>query len=158
MAKKKDVLDFIKVVRESNDKAVDIYTEGGCYKFYKILKAVFPTAKPYSEKSCPNCHIVTKIGRAYYDITGQVKGEFLELTKEQEKTAAKFNHDFSTGRAVTILSGFSINEYRDISEQLFSYLDEIDHLYDKLVLDGFKTPSMLKKIRSISAKRFNTGL
>lgn len=64
----KNVLRFVKSVRDSFDGAVIVYTHGSCYQFHLILKEVFPSAKPYSNHN----HVISKIGRKYYDITGLV--------------------------------------------------------------------------------------
>lgn len=62
------VLEFIASVRESFPDAVEVYTCGSCYRFYQILKQVFPEAVAYYDG-----HVITKIGLGYYDITGQVQ-------------------------------------------------------------------------------------
>ena len=62
------VLFFIETVRNSFPTAVEIYTNGSRYKFYLILKAVFPHAHAYYNSE----HIITKIQDRYYDITGEV--------------------------------------------------------------------------------------
>lgn len=52
-----------------------IYTNGGCYRFHKILKAVFPTAIPcyFGHEDIIIEHVVTKLDGKYYDITGEIK-------------------------------------------------------------------------------------
>jgi len=55
-----------------------IYLNGGCYQFYKFLRVIYPDAEPYFIQT--KDHIVTKIGNSYYDITGEVKGQFIPLT------------------------------------------------------------------------------
>jgi hypothetical protein len=47
---------------------VDIYTKGSCMNLFVILRHIYPEAKPYYDGD----HIITKIGRKYYDITGEV--------------------------------------------------------------------------------------
>lgn len=63
------VLKFIRAVRHSFPDAAIIYTHGGCYGFYQILKAAFPTAKAYMTENVS--HIVTKIDGKFYDIYGE---------------------------------------------------------------------------------------
>ena len=82
------ILAFIKAIRESFPDAPIIYVYGGCYGFYKILKQVFPSAIPYMTDD--ECHVVTKIGKHFYDIKGEyigldgeLKDEVLKLTKQQ---------------------------------------------------------------------------
>lgn len=65
------IIDIINAIRDSDSYIKYIYTMGGCYSFYKILKALDDTAIPYIEKEKEN-HIVTKIGERMYDIYGLV--------------------------------------------------------------------------------------
>lgn len=63
------VLDIIKVIRDSFIGSETVYTRGSCYKFYKILKEIFPEAEAYYNSD----HVITKISDKYYDITGEVQ-------------------------------------------------------------------------------------
>ena len=63
----KEVLKLITAIRESFDDSVKVYTQGGCFRFYLILKSVFPDAAAYYDMD----HIITKIGDKYYDINGE---------------------------------------------------------------------------------------
>lgn len=63
------VEDVITAIRESFNGADYVYTNGSCYKFYKILKTIFPNAKAYYNSD----HVITKINGKYYDITGEVR-------------------------------------------------------------------------------------
>lgn len=84
------VLKFIKTIRESFVGSVEVYTQGSCYHFYTILKTVFPQAEAYYDSN----HVITKIGKKFYDITGEVEKEnHLEMTKyypECEVALSKF--------------------------------------------------------------------
>lgn len=60
---------FIDTIRNSFPNAVTVYTNGSCYKFYLILKAVFPSATAFYNSD----HVITKIRDRYYDITGEVE-------------------------------------------------------------------------------------
>lgn len=60
----------IKAIRESDRFMIPIFTNGGCYKFYLILKAIFPDAEPYMNKD--KTHVVAKIYNRYFDIKGDV--------------------------------------------------------------------------------------
>lgn len=64
----KDIIKFIKTLRESDPYIKAIYTRGGCYQFYLILSLLYPDAEPFITPD--NDHIVTKIGTVYYDING----------------------------------------------------------------------------------------
>lgn len=62
------VLALIGAIRDSFPDAVTVYTQGGCFDFYKIIKAVFPAAEPWYNVD----HVITEVGGNYYDITGKV--------------------------------------------------------------------------------------
>ena len=66
-----NILEFIATIRDSFEGSVEVYTQGSCYKFYLILKEVFPEAIAYYDVN----HVITKIGDEFYDITGIVKCE-----------------------------------------------------------------------------------
>lgn len=79
-----EVLEFIGLIRDSAPRVqTQIFSAGGCYQFYLILKRVFPEAVPYSDLN----HVVSRIGERYYDINGDVteevkRGRFTEMTGE----------------------------------------------------------------------------
>lgn len=87
MTTKEQIQSFLKALRESDFYIPYIYTYGGCYQLYKILKTIFPVAKPYIGVNF--AHVVTMIDGIFYDINGEVKvaepDEFLPLTDEQRK-------------------------------------------------------------------------
>ena len=72
-----NVESFIAKVRDSFIGSQQVYTEGSCYHFYLILKEVFPDAEPWYD----NEHIVTKIGGKFYDITGEIRKDELNMFK-----------------------------------------------------------------------------
>lgn len=74
-----NVESFIAKVRDSFIGSQQVYTEGSCYHFYLILKEVFSDAEPWYD----NEHIVTKIGDKFYDITGEVRKDELDMFKYQ---------------------------------------------------------------------------
>lgn len=71
-------LEFIAAIR-------DIYPEryadhsGGCLKFHKLLKAVFPEANGYYNSD----HVITEIDGDFYDIDGATSdiGGFLPINE-----------------------------------------------------------------------------
>ena len=73
--------DFIKTIRETDAYIQKIYLNGGCYSFHKVLKSIYPNAMPRINQS--KDHVVTVIDDKFYDITGQVEGEYTPLTKEE---------------------------------------------------------------------------
>ncbi len=67
--KHRQILKFIKSIRESIIGAEFIYKNGSCYQFYLILKSIIPEAKAYYNVD----HCITKIADRYYDIGGEVE-------------------------------------------------------------------------------------
>lgn len=65
-----EVLKFITLIRKTFGRYEEY--SGGCYKFYLILKQVFPEAIGYYN----DAHVITRIGDKYYDIDGEVKPAF----------------------------------------------------------------------------------
>ena len=63
------ILHVIETIRNSFDNSVEVYTNGKCYKFYLILKSIFPHANGYYN----NDHVITRIQDKYYDITGEIE-------------------------------------------------------------------------------------
>lgn len=70
------VKEFLKELRDSADIQFKIFTEGSCFRLYKILKVIFPTAKAYW--SDLDNHCITRIGKEYYDIGGLVKKSYIK--------------------------------------------------------------------------------
>lgn len=66
-----EIEDFLKELRESADIQYKIFTEGSCFRLYRILKTIYPEAKPYW--SDLDNHCITKINGKFYDIGGEVK-------------------------------------------------------------------------------------
>lgn len=64
-----EVLSLIKSIRDSFKGSVVVYTEGGCYKFFEILKSVFPQSKAWYDGI--DCHVYTEIEGKFYDIKGE---------------------------------------------------------------------------------------
>jgi len=61
---------FIETIRESFVGSITVFTKGSCYKFYEILKEVYPQATAwYSEN---DDHVVTCVDGVLYDIHGFV--------------------------------------------------------------------------------------
>lgn len=71
------VIKFIKIVKDSFRGSSDVYTRGSCYKFFEILKFVFPSAECFYYSK----HILTKINDRFYDINGEVKDRTLGKRK-----------------------------------------------------------------------------
>lgn len=69
------IREFLKELRDSADIQYKIFTEGSCFRLYKILKVVFPEAKAYW--SDLDNHCITKIDGKFYDIGGLIKKSYV---------------------------------------------------------------------------------
>jgi hypothetical protein len=67
---------LLKELRDSADIQFEIFTEGSCFRLYKILKIIFPTTKAYW--SDMDNHCVSLIDGEYYDIGGIIKKSYIE--------------------------------------------------------------------------------
>lgn len=68
MTKHREILNFIYTIKQSHPLMVEIFTKGSCLNFHLILKKVYPEAEAYDNIE----HVITKIGKYYYDINGVV--------------------------------------------------------------------------------------
>lgn len=66
MTVSKKIIQFIRVIRDSFDESIQVYSKGSCYEFYLILKEVFPEANCYTNID----HCITEIDEIFYDIRG----------------------------------------------------------------------------------------
>lgn len=60
------ILVFIENIRETYGENRFLY--GDCFKLFAMLRREFPSALPY----LADCHVYTRIGDGFYDITGRV--------------------------------------------------------------------------------------
>lgn len=88
---KKDVLRFISIMRDSFIGSQQVYTEGSCFHFYRILKEVFPRAEPFYN----NGHVITYIDGSYYDITGEVLPDMNRIEPQGLVATASLNNPFN---------------------------------------------------------------
>jgi len=65
------VLHFLAILRDSVPNARDLYTQGGCWKLYCLLHAVWPQARAWYDHI--EGHVITEIDGIYYDINGRVR-------------------------------------------------------------------------------------
>ncbi|WP_104373495.1 hypothetical protein [Desulfocucumis palustris] len=80
---------LIKALRDTDSYIEMIYLNGGCYRFYKFLKSIFPKAEPYINPR--KDHVVTKIGDNFYDIRGKADGMFLPLLEQDIKMCEEWS-------------------------------------------------------------------
>lgn len=81
----KSIIQLLVVIRGSFPDATIVYSFGGCYGLYQILKEIYPRAVAYFDDSSED-HILTRIEGKYYDIGGEFpfirskKSELIRLT------------------------------------------------------------------------------
>lgn len=76
------MLRFINSLRQTDRYIEMIYMNGACYQFHLLLKTFFPESKPYISKE--KDHVITKYAGKYYDITGEVSGNWHTPMTESE--------------------------------------------------------------------------
>lgn len=76
------IIQFIQTIRDSFIGSVTVFTQGSCFQFHQILSEIFDNyeVQPYQDK---HLHVVSRIEGKYYDITGEVKGDFTELDPQE---------------------------------------------------------------------------
>jgi hypothetical protein len=78
------ILTFINTLRETDIYIKYIFSQGSCYQFYLLLKAMYPDAKPYIDNE--DGHIASLIDGVLYDIEGLIPADeiadFRELPAE----------------------------------------------------------------------------
>lgn len=94
----KEVINFIKVIRESFGDSSIIYKWGGCYGFYTILKHLFPEAVAYFSDE-DHDHILSKINGRYYDIDGEYDTEYHDFKESKAKKLTVRNHEIWSAKA-----------------------------------------------------------
>lgn len=78
-------------LRAASPDMVEVFTLGGCYRLYKVLKTAFPSAKCWYDQV--DCHVYTEIDGVFYDIRGRHPFNPKWVDAEKEYGMAKFeNH------------------------------------------------------------------
>ena len=67
---------FLKELRDSADIQYKIFTEGSCFRLFKIIKIIEPSATAYW--SDLDNHCVFEIKGEFYDIGGPIKKSYVE--------------------------------------------------------------------------------
>ena len=61
---------MIRHLRNTRDDFGYIFTHGGCYQLYLMIKAIYPEAEAYYSHS--EGHVYTWLGEFFVDITGEI--------------------------------------------------------------------------------------
>jgi hypothetical protein len=64
-----EILNLIRVIRESFPQSVEVYTQGSCFRFALILKTVYPEGEIYNDEDHATFFYLGK----HFDIRGEVK-------------------------------------------------------------------------------------
>lgn len=67
---------FLKELRDSADIQYKIFTEGSCFRLYKLLKIIYPNSVAYW--SDRDGHCVIKIDKSFYDIGGKLNSKYVD--------------------------------------------------------------------------------
>lgn len=71
-----DWIEFLKELKYSYFENDRVYTEGSCFRLFKIIKAVEKNANPYY--SHLDGHWIIEIKDRFYDINGEISGEYVQ--------------------------------------------------------------------------------
>lgn len=63
-----ELIRFIDAIRSSHPDIVALYTQGRCYDFFLIIRAIRPTAIAYYDHA--EGHVYSLVGGRLYDIRG----------------------------------------------------------------------------------------
>lgn len=95
MTNHQKAINLIHEISMSNTIIKEIFLKGSCCNLYFILKSVFPEAKAYFNVD----HIITKIDKKYYDITGEIS--LKEVTKKGYKPINKiYPNKYNTDESI----------------------------------------------------------
>lgn len=64
-----EIINLISIIRNADPNTIYVFTNGSCFDFYLMLKLFEPSAIPYYDSN----HVITKIGKRFYDINGEVE-------------------------------------------------------------------------------------
>lgn len=68
----KRLSEFLYLLRSTHPLMEKIYTQGGCYQLFAMIKAVFPEARCFYDQK--RDHVYTELGERFFDITGEERG------------------------------------------------------------------------------------
>lgn len=93
---------FLSQLSGSDPAIKSIYTTGGCYQLYKLLKLIYPTAEAMIQTD--GQHVATLIGGKLYDIGGVIDDAeatyFEEMIQANHKEAETWS--FSKSMALAL--------------------------------------------------------
>lgn len=84
-----DIVKFIEAIRATDRYIETIYTEGGCYQFFLLLKSIWPQAMPVTNRDAD--HVGALIDGEVYDITGIVTWYWRPMYDEEVAEAEQWS-------------------------------------------------------------------
>lgn len=106
---RKRILNFLRELRESDELMIHIFSEGSCFRLYKILKTIYAEAKAMYSRI--DGHWITEINGSYYDINGKISKKYIE-----EKNYETTDQTTETSASIPTYSnkkGTSYNKYEE---------------------------------------------
>lgn len=84
-------IEFIKAIRSTDFYIEHIFLEGGCFRFYMLLKKLYPDATPWINVN--HTHVGTMTKGKLYDIRGRIKDQkyFSPMTRSDIEKAKKWS-------------------------------------------------------------------
>lgn len=81
MTRHQQIIAFLDELRDSFPNCVEVYTQGSCFRLFRILKTIWPEAECWYDYN----HAITRIDNRFYDIRGEVlRGNHIPLEKGDE--------------------------------------------------------------------------
>ena len=87
-----NILDFIKLLRKTDEYIPEIYNNGGCFKFALFIRSLFPGAILLINRD--KNHVCVEYFGKKYDINGEVKSsdfDWLTLQPDDYEMAFKWS-------------------------------------------------------------------
>lgn len=86
-----DVARFLATLRAAHPAMEPIFTRGGCYRLYLILRVLWPQAEAWVDNTW---HVVTRIDGRFYDISGRLakRPDFTALDPSIHRRAHRWPH------------------------------------------------------------------
>lgn len=84
-----EIEKLIAAIRESDEYIPTIYTQGSCYKFFLLLKKLYPSAVPVKNKSFD--HVGALVDGECYDINGKCDWDWYMMDANDIHVAEKWS-------------------------------------------------------------------
>src|SRR5574340_268857 len=94
--KRDPITIFLNELREHVPDATLLFTSGGCYGLYLMIRAFYPTARPWYDPVAG--HVYSEVNGTFYDIRGRVRLPVgsVPLSTHKPKMARAWRWRFAT--------------------------------------------------------------